>query len=198
MVEKVADDPLFTYIITSADMRYHDLSEREVFLRDDSEKGLTLRGEMPGCGPGCHADLGQIILEYSMSCQACRNEQIEQASIQRFGSRFGSSLASEFRRVLSPAQPDELLPKVFECIFNSMNVPYIAERSGSRLHFALEHCPLCESSRTTGLNREEALAHRAFIALCQNILTALAPNWNLVKPSLDRIAPLLEVSLIKI
>lgn len=195
MAERLADAPLFTYIITSADMRYHDLSERDVFLRDDPDKGLILRGEMPGCGPGCYADLGQIVLEYSMSCQACRDVKIEKAAIQRFGLRFGSALASEFSRVYAPAAPPELLSQVFDCIFRSMDVPFTGERSGNRLHYSLEYCPLCESAESTGLNREEALAHRAFTALCENILQVLAPDWSLIKPTKDIVAPLLEVEL---
>ena len=197
MSARVTDTPLFTYIITSADMRYHDLSERDVFLRDDPDKGLILRGEMPDCGSGCYANLGQIILEYSMSCQACRNVQMERAAIQRFGIRFGSAVASEIRQVVAATQPHVLLSQVFECIFKSMDVPFTLERSEIRLRYLLEHCPLCESAKTTGLNQEELLAHLAFIALCQNILEVLAPDWSLGKPSEEIIAPLLEVLLIK-
>jgi hypothetical protein len=58
---------LLRYPIASGDMKFIEVNQRDIYLRNDPASGIVLRGEIPDCGPGCYADLGQVILEYVMT-----------------------------------------------------------------------------------------------------------------------------------
>ena len=57
-------------------MRYTEVAEMEIYLRDDPKAGLVFRGEISGCKPGRFVDLGQILLQYAMSCEECREQSV--------------------------------------------------------------------------------------------------------------------------
>ena len=62
-------EPLLSYKIASSNMRYIEINEREIYLRQDPQLGIVLLGEVPFCGPDCNANLSQMLLEYTMSTQ---------------------------------------------------------------------------------------------------------------------------------
>ena len=66
--------PLLSYVIASSNMRYIEINERDIYLRDDPQLGPVLRGEIPECGADCHANLSQMLLEQAMSCDDCRDQ----------------------------------------------------------------------------------------------------------------------------
>jgi len=41
---EIQDAPVFSYVLASADMRYIEIGEREIYLRHDPEAGLVFRG----------------------------------------------------------------------------------------------------------------------------------------------------------
>ena len=89
------DSPLYTYEIASGDMRYIEINERNLYLRRDPSLGLILRGELPGCGAGCYADLSQVMLEYAMTCEGCKSPQEAAEYVANFGKRLGEILAQQ-------------------------------------------------------------------------------------------------------
>ena len=188
------DSPLYTYVIASGDMRYIEINQRNLFLRHDPNLGLILRGELPGCGAGCYADLSQVLLEYAMTCEGCKSPQEACEYVASFGRLLGKQLAQQLKQELSTLAAEDQLPASLEILFKSMVVPYTSLLSPQRLTYTLEYCPLCESSNTTGMGRELVMARFGFAALCASLVNGLAPAWKLVTPTeLDAEQALLTV-----
>lgn len=175
--------PLISYPLASGDMRFIQVNERVIFLRNDPELGPVLRGEISGCGSSCFADLGQIFLEFGMNCEGCRDQQSAEVEIAAFGERLGISLVDELSHYLSSQPPQDRLAGVLVCVLNSMDVPFTYLQNPNQLHFTLAHCPLCAAGSKSGLNREMALARFGFAAFCETLVKSLSPEWKLIKPS---------------
>ena len=191
---KIKDAPLLAYVIASADMRYIEINEREIYIRHDPVVGLIVRGEISGCGAGCYADLSQVFLEYAMSCEGCRDQSEGEKSVTRFGARLGALLAAKLSEDYVGLSTIDQLTRAFAFILNSMAVPFTEERTERSLRYTLAHCPLCDSGKKTGLNREMALARLGFAVLCESMMRSFAPDWSLLKPSLPQPEPtLLEI-----
>jgi hypothetical protein len=197
--EKASDAPLFNYTLASADMRYIEIGERAIYLRTDPEKGPILRGEIPGCGPGCYVDLSQVLLEFPMSCEGCRERDVVEEAVTYFGERLGTLLTSRLIPDGEQQQTVDWLVRVLECVHRSLNVPYTVDRSNVRLQYHLEQCPFCDKEEYAGFTRAMEMARLGFIALCESILQGIAPDWVLEQPSREQLAdPLLDVSFTKI
>ncbi len=177
------DSLLFTYVIASADMRYIERSEREIYLRTVEGTGPIVRGEIPECGPACHANLGQILLEYAMSCEGCKDDVIEAEMAEQFGERIAHVLASR----LSQSQPDapafDRLESALLCVLNSMGVPFTLEKAADRLRCQLGEDPFDVAAAESGIQRGAAMARHAFVSLCSSLVSMLAPEWELERPS---------------
>ena len=180
---EIQDAPVFSYVIASADMRYIEIGEREIYLRHDPDAGLVFRGEISGCGPGCFVDLNEILLEYAMSCEGCREQSVASEEVVRFGEHLGEILVAKTYHDISDLPTTEKLSSAIKCILNSMSVKYIEERKEDHLVYSLDCCPLSECAKSVGLSRSVVMAHLSFTALCQNLIKALAPNWVLMEPS---------------
>ena len=195
-LQQTKSTPLIAFFMASGDMLYNEVAEREVYLRQDEELGLVLRGEMPGCGPGCYADLGQVFLEYAMSCEGCRDQEAADEWVSRFGEKLGAALADRLSQDLGGSSEEEKALQSFECLIRSLRVPFRVERTEDTFDFSMSDCPLCASGSKTGLGRDMALARRGFAALCVALLSALAPRWRVVKPAIPESAEtLLEIGL---
>lgn len=175
--------PLFSYPLASGDMRFIQVNERIIFLRNDPDLGPLLRGEISGCGSSCFADLAQILLEFGMNCEGCKDQKSAESEIAAFGERLGISLVNELSQYLGDQHPQDRLASVLICVLNSMDVPFTFQHTPEKLHFTLAHCPLCAAGSKSGLNREMALARLGFAALCQTLVQSLSPEWKLIKPS---------------
>jgi len=197
-MEQASDTPLFNYTIASADMRYIEIGERVLYLRADPEHGLHVRGEIPGCGPGCYVDLSQVFLEFTMSCEGCREEDVVDEALVYFGERLGTLLSSRLYPDEKKDAAVDRLVGMFDCIFRSMNVPYSMEQEQSRLHYSFASCPFCDNEAYAGFTRSMDMARLGFVSLCESILHNIAPGWVLEKPAKTDINnPLLEVVLIR-
>jgi hypothetical protein len=180
----VKDAQLFSYPLSSGDMRFIQVNERIIFLRNELELGPVLRGEISGCGTSCFADLSQIFLEFGMNCEGCRDEKSAEAEIVAFGEHLGVALANALRQYIADQSTVEQLTRVFVIVFNSMDVPFSDQRSAEGLHFTLAHCPLCAAGDRSGLNREMALARFGFAAFCLALVRSISLDWQVIKPSL--------------
>jgi hypothetical protein len=197
-MDEIQDTPLFAYVIASADMRYIEINERQIFLRKDPLVGYLVRGEIPGCGAGCYADLSQIFLEYTLSCEGCRDRPVAEESSAHFGQRLGRILANRLAQD-SPDSPSiDRLTGALECLLNSMNVPYDLEQMENRLYYTLSYCPIRESAQATGIKRGESIAQRGFTALCESLVRDIAADWTVLKPSaIETDQPLLEIEIVR-
>lgn len=175
--------PVFTYALASADLRYIEIGEREIYLRSDPAKGLIFRGEIAGCGPDCYVDLSEILLEYAMSCEGCSRPELSTEMLIHFGDHLGQIYAERTSQDIKQLDAADKLSKAFNCILNSMDAKFIEDKQASQLEYALDCCPLSECAKDMGLNRSVEMAYLSFLALCNNLIAKLAPGWNLVRPS---------------
>lgn len=180
--QEARGERLLRYVIASSDMRYIEINQRDVYLRDDPPLGLVVRGEVPECGPDCNANLSQMFLEYTMSCVDCRDHAATASYMDHFGDNLGEQLIDRLYKGLPDAAGLERAAEVIDIILNSMDVSFQKELTADYLRYDLDHCPIHEAARNTGLSRWIAEAHRAFVALCNHVLRTLAPGWALLEP----------------
>jgi hypothetical protein len=164
-------------------MRYIEIGARDIYLRDDPKAGLVFRGELSGCEPGYFVDLSEILLEYAMSCEGCRDQDVASEEVVRFGEHLGNILVAKTYQDIAELRTTEKLSSAFKCILNSMSATYNEESKEDQLVYSLDCCPLSECAKSTGLGRSVEMAHLSFTALCKSVLKALAPNWALMQPS---------------
>jgi len=179
-IQQNKDDALFTYRVASADMRYIEIGERRIVLRSVPGMGPIVLGEMEGCEPDCEINLGEILLEYALTCEGCRDEAAAGESAGLFGVRLGRLLAE---RLCRDSEPVESITFAFTCILNSMRVPYTSDRFEDRIRFSMAYNPLDQAAQEMGVSRGAATARRALAALCKTVLRITAPDWVLILPA---------------
>ena len=182
-VSDLQDAPVFSYRIASGDMRYIEIGVRDVYLRNDPEAGLIFRGEIAGCGPECFDNLSEIFLEYALSCEGCLDPEVTLEEVVHFGRHLADILLNSLRTDLAKRTPEDKLSLAFECILNSMGANYTVDRQPGQLSYALSCCPLSDCAERTGLRRSVEMGLAAFIALCKQMIQALAPEWELQQPA---------------
>lgn len=176
------NDPLLTYRISSADMRYIEIGERFVFLRDDPQYGPVLRGELAGCGSDCYINLSQIFLEYTLSCEGCRDQLVEAEDAARFGIRLGKLLTIHICPEDASILPEMRIKNALHCILSSMSVPFKLVHTPTQLRYQLAHSPIHEAAKDTGLTRASVIASRSLYALLRSVMRFMAPDWELLVP----------------
>ncbi len=174
---------LFSYTVASGDMRHIGIAERTLFLRFDPRHRPFIRGEVPGCGSGCFADLSHVLLEYVMGCEDCREANLAWKSADRFGQRLGKALLSADLPEAANDTGAEALAGALRTVLNSMNVPFTVEDDSRFLRFALAYCPLHREATISGMTMWVALAHRAFVSLLETVIAGRAPGWSLETPA---------------
>jgi hypothetical protein len=180
---EIQNSPALTYPLASGDMRYIEIGERQLFLRNDPQKGLVFRGEISGCGADCYAELNEILLEYAMSCEGCKEQGEAETQVVHFGEKLAKILIAELNHDITQLSAEENLSNAFRCILNSMSSAYIEEISEAHLMYSIECCPLTECAINTGFSRSVEMAYLSFVALCESIIQDFASNWELLQPS---------------
>jgi hypothetical protein len=176
-------EQLLSYAIASGNMRHIQINERDVYLRSDPQLGPIVVGEVPECGPDCNANLSQMLLEYTMSCEDCRDQATTARYIDHFGDDLGEKLIARLYDVVPETADPDRLSEVMDIILNSMGVAFQKDLTVDHLRYDLAHSPIHEAARNSGLNLWVAPAHNAFVALCNRVLQTLAPEWELVQPA---------------
>lgn len=194
--QEARGERLLRYVIASSDMRYIEINQRDVYLRDDPQLGLVVRGEVPECGPECDADLSQMLLEYTMSCVNCRDHAATASYMDHFGHNLGEQLIARLYDGAPDATGLDRASEVMDIVLNSMGVAFQKELAPDHLRYGLAYCPIHQAARNSGLSRWIAEAHRAFVTLCNHILQTLAPEWTLLQPAEVETEEPLDVILI--
>ena len=132
------DAPVFSYPLASGDMRYIEIGERDIYLRKDPISGMVFRGEISGCGSECFVELNEILLEYAMSCEGCREKSIAAEEVAHFGQNLGKVLLDNTYDYIAELTKAEKLANTFRCILNSMSSKYTEHINASCLEYALE------------------------------------------------------------
>ena len=194
--QEAQGERLLSYVVASSDMRFIEINERVVYLSNDLHLGPVVQGKVPGCGPDCSANLSEMFLEYTMSCEDCRDQAATARNIDHFGELLAGKLIAKLDELLFETTDLERLAKVMDIVLNSMGVTFQKEPTFTHLHYDLAYCPIHQAAQTTGLNLWIAAAHSAFVTLCHGLLRELAPDYTLVQPALPRTEAPLEHILI--
>ena len=173
---------LYSYRIASADMKFIEIHTREIYLREDEERGLVLRGEIPGCGPACGVDLGEVFLEYAMSCKGCADTTVLMESVTQFGERLGAKFTSTFINYHRDHDTEQLVSIIFECVLDSMGGNYQKHHADNHLHFQLLKSPIEASAGQSSLQLWSMPAQQGFRAFIESILKILGGGWVLMHP----------------
>lgn len=171
---------LYSYRIASADMKFIEIHTREIYLREDSANRLLLQGEIPGCDPDCRVDLGEVFLEYAMSCKGCADTTVLMESVSQFGERLGTKFTSMFMNYHQDQDREQLVSIIFECVLDSMGGNYLKDHAEDQLHFRLLKSPLNASAGQTALQLWSAPAQQGFVAFLESILKIIGGGWTLL------------------
>lgn len=174
---------LLRYPIASGDMKFIEVNQRDVYLRNDPVSGIVLRGEIPDCGPSCYADLGQVLLEYAMTCEDCEDPVLSSAHTRTFSKNLGASLATRIQTGMPGETKTAWVTAALECLLRSLNVPFAVEQVGDGTHCAMDYCPLCEAAEQTGMRGRVALAHEALDQLYRFVFAILDPALDIQLPA---------------
>lgn len=177
------DAPVFSYTLASADLRYIEIGEREIYLRREPGGRLVFRGELSGRGPETYINLSEILLEYAMSCEGCSRAELASEMLLHFGGHLGkiyADTAAQESRALSQA---EIISEAMICILTSMEAKFTEELQANSINYSLDCCPLSECAQDTGLNRSVEMAYISLLAIINTILERFAADWTLVSPS---------------
>lgn len=181
-----AQSPLLSsYRIASGDMRYIEINIREVYLRQDPVLGVILRGEIPECGPSCHANISKVFLEYAMSCKGYEDTSVMIESVVEFGEQLGDKLASVFQAQYPDMTPREIVPAIFDCVLASMEGESQKDSTPDRLKITFLESPLALTAGKNNLQLWISPAYQGFVAFFESILRSVGGDWTLHSPKLS-------------
>ena len=191
------DKLLFSYTLASSEMRYIEICNRDIYLSYDSESKPILHAEIPDCGSESAVDLNQILLEFSLSCEGCKDPDSIEESVKNFAEHLGKILVAKLFEDNSNLSVINKISLSIECLLNSMLVAYTAVYGSDKLHYQLSKNPIQETANRIGFTREIVMAHLAFITLCGSIIRTITPDWMVIKPTeadIDNPLQVIEIS----
>jgi hypothetical protein len=173
---------LASYVIASADMRFIERSEREIYIRGDAENEYIIRGEMPGCGATCFASLGQVLLEFVMSCEGCVDPVEQAESVDDFCDMLGRACATWLNQHVSGISTSEQLHTAMTSVCRSLIVPFAERVASDKLSYSFVENPLEKTASSLGMNRAVELAQRGLNQFVSALTSEIAPDWVLIQP----------------
>ena len=171
---------LFRYIIASGEMRYIERTERLLYLEKISEGGWIVRGVIPGCGPTCDSGLGQVIVEFIMSCGGLAEETL-QAALRVFAQKNAASIVESIGAGQSELTFDELVDQTLHCLFGSLGGEYEMRFDERSYSTRFDNCPLC-NQQESGLPRNAKVAHEVLLELVRAAIYKLDPAATVRSP----------------
>jgi hypothetical protein len=181
--QAIRQGELLSYTIASGDMRYIEISKRDVYLRGDPQLGLIIRGEVPECGLDCDVNLSHILLEQAMTCSGCKDPVMARETAEQFGRQLGRTLAIWLCQDAPEALHCDQLCDSFEVILKSMEANYRRECNDEVLIYDLEDCPLLDTAKSNGFSQWTPMARQTFVSLCESVVSTLQPTWVIEQPN---------------
>jgi hypothetical protein len=196
-VQGIQDAPVFSYTLASGDLRYIEIGEREIYLRQVPTQGKIFRGEISGMGPEYYINLSEILLEYAMSCEGCSRAELATEMLTHFGDQLGQIYLDKIYEKSIDQVTGENLSAAIACLLDSMDAKYTENSQPGTLEYVLDCCPLSECAKDTGLNRSVEMAYLSLVSLFNRVINGISPGWVLVQPSAVEINIPLHHILIK-
>lgn len=157
--------PIFQYIIASGEMRYIERTERSVVMVINQDGQWFLRGEVEGCGTDCHINLAQILLEYSMSCEGCEDQEELDRAFALFSDRVSKEVVEHIKRSQETEDLTSLVEHTLAGFLRSMDVLYSLTIAGRKGELTFQSCPICQNAESSGYRRGLDSAHTLLIHL---------------------------------
>ena len=182
MTGENAKKQLTTYPIGSGEMCYAVQNERTVYLQGDAETGFSVYGQISGGGEASCANLSEVLLEFAMTWNAPGDPSEARRQMQLFGGHIGQALATQSARA-KPVKPGlGLAAGALEDVFRSLDASFACHGTQSEVSYHLDQSPLRVAAEATGLEQEAELAHYAFNAICQSLVSTLDPELRIQLP----------------
>ena len=189
---------VFSYTLASADLRYIEIGERDIFLREKPGSGKYLRGEIAGSGEEGIINLSEILLEYAMSCEGCSRPELSTEMVTHFGQHLGDVFAKEILMDRRLDRIDDRLRAGITGILDSLDAKFEEDFQPGSIEYVPDCCPLSECARDTGLNRSVEMAYTSLTTLLITLIRKLASDWHLIHPSSVKIdIPMHQVLITK-
>jgi hypothetical protein len=179
---KFSEQLVYSFPLASANMRYVEVGEREIFLLDDPQIGLIFRGEIAGCGPGCSIDLSEILLEFAMICEDCGDSGISIEEAARFGTTLGDILIKRSQDTGANLSAMEKTALEIRVVLNSMSVDYKESILEMGLEYELECCPLTECRDFSALGRSLEPAFSSLESLLGRLVESSLSGYAIIEP----------------
>ena len=174
-----ADETLvFRYIISSTEMRHIERAERCVYLALAPDGRLHLRGEIPGCGEACHAELATLLLEYAMSCEGSPNADFWPSASRAFAGPISEAIAAAIAEHHPTATGEERGRLALEALLVPKEGAVASPPAGGRGSYQFAACPLCQAAASGGTQRVAGMAHELFQQVCRTTVETAAPAWT--------------------
>lgn len=177
-----ADTLLFSFPIASGDLRFIEVNSREIHLIQLENSSIIIRGEISGCGSGCHIDLSEIFLEFAVSCKGCQDHKEAEDMVNNLGFHLADQVFQHLEQAAANKTIEQQILFTFECLMNSISTKHKTQQDGTDIIILFDQCPFTVAARTSGLDRGLALAYTGFISLCIQSLNLITPNWKLFYP----------------
>jgi hypothetical protein len=173
---------VLTYPIASGEMCYAVENERTVYLEGGAKTGFNLYGQIAGGTEASAVNLAEVLLELAMTWSAPGDPSEARHQMQKFGGRIGEALGTQS----AASQPvNSVLARAalaLEDVLLSLGAPFAFRHTNGHVRFQLGQSPLRVAAESTGLEREVELAHHAFSALCQSVVSAVSSELQLKLP----------------
>lgn len=173
---------VLTYPIASGEMCYAVENERTVYLEGDPETGYNLYGQVPGGTEASAVNLAEVLLEFAMTWNAPGDPPEARRQMQVFGGHIGEALATQDVQVKPINCVLGRAAGALEDVFLSLDASFACRQTKSEVRFQLDQSPLSSAAELTGLEQEAELAHHAFNAICQSLVSAIDPELQVQLP----------------
>ena len=173
---------IVTYPIASGGMYYPVENERTVYLEGDPETGYSLYGQIPGATEASAVNLAEVLLEFAMTWNGPGDPCEARRQMQVFGGHIGEALATESAGVKPLNSGLGRAAGALEDVFRSLDASFAYRQTRSEVSFQLDQNPLRSAAEATGLEQEADLAHHAYNAICQSLVSAIDPDLQVQLP----------------
>jgi hypothetical protein len=114
--------------------------------------------------------------------------------MEMFGDRIGRLLANYILENVPIEKAVHPAACGLECIVESMDVDFTVEQDGNELRFILDHCPVDETAKRTGLSYAD-LARYGLKGLCRSLIYTIDPELTIDTPIESDIEQVFSVKL---
>lgn len=169
---------IYSYQVSSAEMYYAELEQRDIFVWDDPVIGYRIWAQVHGQGEESRIDLCQIMLEYSAYLRSWCDKDESTWNMENFGMHLGHLMAEQFRENPPGVQPVNPGACALSCLLESMHFQIGMEKAGNALCFNLATAPMDEAIAEVGEKGVE-LARQGIQAICRGLVQEVEPQVEL-------------------